>query len=290
MPVFLLIGLLALYPAAAAAVDLLRQGEQAMQEGDRATARRLFQQAADAGDPVGAFGLGVLHFQAGGDDELQASVRWFRVAAEQGHAPAQFNLGNAYLNGQGVSRDLEAAERWWRKAAHAGMPEARFNLGTLLLSGGGSGERREQAIAWTRAAAEQGFPQAHQRLEQLGEPSDYRDIKPDPAREPARSEARIMTLDPNGVTIQLFSGRLPESVERFMAESGLTGHSLPFRFLRDGEQWTAVVHGWYPNPQQARAAVERLKDGFKGPEPWVRPVKGVQEAIREMRRKVRFDD
>jgi TPR repeat protein len=33
------------------------------------------------------------------------AVKWFRKAAEQGNAMAQYNLGIAYANGQGVSRD-----------------------------------------------------------------------------------------------------------------------------------------------------------------------------------------
>ena len=33
------------------------------------------------------------------------ALRWFRLAAEQGDADAQFNLGVMYENGRGVTRD-----------------------------------------------------------------------------------------------------------------------------------------------------------------------------------------
>ena len=52
-------------------------------------------------------------------DEYEA-VKWFRKAAEQGDATAQFNLGIMYYNGQGVTQDDSEAVRWLRKAAEQG--------------------------------------------------------------------------------------------------------------------------------------------------------------------------
>ena len=37
------------------------------------------------------------------EDDAEA-VRWYRLAAEQGHASAQFNLGVMYARGEGVFR------------------------------------------------------------------------------------------------------------------------------------------------------------------------------------------
>ena len=42
-------------------------------------------------------------------DYTQA-VQWFRKAAEQGDAKAQYNLGVAYDNGHGVRQDLALAQ------------------------------------------------------------------------------------------------------------------------------------------------------------------------------------
>jgi TPR repeat protein len=44
-------------------------------------------------------------------------VKWYRRAAEQGVAFAQFNLGVRYANGQGVARDPVQAYRWFGVAA-----------------------------------------------------------------------------------------------------------------------------------------------------------------------------
>ncbi len=54
----------------------------------------------------------------------------FRVWAMQGYANAQYNLGLMYDNGQGVVQDYAEAVRWFRKAAEQGDAKAQFNVGT----------------------------------------------------------------------------------------------------------------------------------------------------------------
>ncbi|MCL2102851.1 MAG: sel1 repeat family protein [Syntrophorhabdaceae bacterium] len=48
------------------------------------------------------------------------AVKWYRLAAEQGNAKAQYNLGAAYVNGHGVAQDYTEAEKWLRLAAEQG--------------------------------------------------------------------------------------------------------------------------------------------------------------------------
>ena len=42
---------------------------------------------------------------------------WYRKAAEQGYADAQFSLGSMYDNGRGVSHDYVIAHMWLSLAA-----------------------------------------------------------------------------------------------------------------------------------------------------------------------------
>ncbi len=49
------------------------------------------------------------------------ALREFRVLAEQGDTNAQYNLGNMYYNGRGVTRDYVRAHMWFNLAA-AGSP------------------------------------------------------------------------------------------------------------------------------------------------------------------------
>ena len=44
--------------------------------------------------------------------DFKEAVRWYRLAADQGHAGAQNNLGAMYNNGLGVPQDFKEAVRW----------------------------------------------------------------------------------------------------------------------------------------------------------------------------------
>ena len=61
------------------------------------------------------------------EDDVEA-VRWYRLAAEQGLALAQYNLGVMYDNGEGVPEDDVEAVRWYRLAAEQGLALAQYNL------------------------------------------------------------------------------------------------------------------------------------------------------------------
>jgi TPR repeat protein len=50
-------------------------------------------------------------------DPEKESVKWYRLAAEQGFAPAQLALGYRYAKGRGVSADQRVAAVWYDKAA-----------------------------------------------------------------------------------------------------------------------------------------------------------------------------
>jgi TPR repeat protein len=63
-------------------------------------------------------------------DEVK-EVKWYRKAAEQNYAPAQYNMGVCYANGQGVAKDEAAAVKCWRMAAEQNVAPAQFRLGLL---------------------------------------------------------------------------------------------------------------------------------------------------------------
>lgn len=52
-------------------------------------------------------------------------MKWYRLAAKQGHVDAQFNLGWMYSKGQGVPQDNKTAVKWWKLAAEQGDAEAQ---------------------------------------------------------------------------------------------------------------------------------------------------------------------
>jgi uncharacterized protein len=66
------------------------------------------------------------------------AVKWYRRAAEQGHARAQHNLGAMYFNGRGVLQDCVEAEKWRRRAAEQGFAEAQMSLAGAYATGEGT--------------------------------------------------------------------------------------------------------------------------------------------------------
>ena len=64
-------------------------------------------------------------------------MKWSRLAAEQGDALTQFNLGFMYDKGYGVAQDDAAALRWYRLAAEQNDAKAQNNLGAMYAEGRG---------------------------------------------------------------------------------------------------------------------------------------------------------
>jgi hypothetical protein len=64
-------------------------------------------------------------------DKAEA-VPWYRWAAEQGYALAQYNLGYMYANGQGIPKDEAEAVRWYRKAVEQDDARATEHIRELL--------------------------------------------------------------------------------------------------------------------------------------------------------------
>jgi len=63
-----------------------------------------------------------------------ADVAAVRANANAGDARAQFNLGYAYYLGRGVPQDDAQAVTWYRQAAEQGHAIAQYNLGVMYAS------------------------------------------------------------------------------------------------------------------------------------------------------------
>ena len=63
------------------------------------------------------FQNGVTAFQSG---DYATALRKFKPLAEQGHAPAQYNLGVLYAFGDGVQKDYVRAHMWGNIAISIG--------------------------------------------------------------------------------------------------------------------------------------------------------------------------
>ena len=81
------------------------------------------------------------------------AARWYHLAAEQGVADAQNNLGILYSGGRGVPQDDAEAARWYHLAAEQGNAQAQFLLGIIYGKGEGVTQNYVQAHMWFNLAA-----------------------------------------------------------------------------------------------------------------------------------------
>ena len=80
------------------------------------------------------------------------AAKWWRKAADQGVAQAQYNLGIYYANGRGVARDPVEAVKWHRKAAEQWNAKALTELGLCYANGRGVAKDEVEAYAYSNLA------------------------------------------------------------------------------------------------------------------------------------------
>lgn len=85
---------------------------------------------------------------------------WYRKAADQGDAQAQYNLGIAYDQGNGVRHDVTEAFHWFLRAAERGHAEAQFNVAISYGQGNGIAENQVEGLKWLILSASGGYSKA----------------------------------------------------------------------------------------------------------------------------------
>jgi TPR repeat protein len=164
---------------------------------DRATALRLFRQAAIQGHAPAQWRLGTIMSPTGdaADYGLQpdsvAALRWLEAAAQQEHGDAMTLVAYAYELGLGTEVSPETAARWWRRLADGGDADAMHRLGTIARNG----QLLPQAAHWFRAAAERGDMLALRYLRELAD-EGVAEAALDDAAELAMLEAAAAAGDP----------------------------------------------------------------------------------------------
>jgi S1-C subfamily serine protease len=84
------------------------------------------------------------------------AAKWWRKAAEQDQATAQYCLGIGYAKGQGVAKDETEAVEWYRKAAEQNHAKAQDSLGRCYFYGHGAPKDYVEACKWVLLAAARG--------------------------------------------------------------------------------------------------------------------------------------
>lgn len=128
---------------------------------------------ARSGDKEAQYWMALLYGDGQLIPQDDAAARdWMLKSAEQGYTPAQEGMGRIYLGRMTKNsyvREYGDADRWFRLAATQGNAEAQFWLGTGYEQGWFGGIDYNEAVKWLRRAADQGYPNAQFCLGQMYE-------------------------------------------------------------------------------------------------------------------------
>lgn len=92
--------------------------------------------------------------------------RWFATAADNGHAEAQYRLGNCYARGQGVTeKNYNIAIKYYQMAANQNNADALFTLGNCYAKGQGVPQDKDKAYSFYQRAAKLGHQGAAKKLQ-----------------------------------------------------------------------------------------------------------------------------
>lgn len=118
--------------------------------------------AADAGQLIAQAYLGgsVYRLGAGAPVDRDKAAHYSLLAADQGLARAQVDLGRDYIFGKGVPTNYNLAVTWLRKAAEQNNPEARLLLARLAIDGAGVPQDLAGGALMVKQAADGGNMEA----------------------------------------------------------------------------------------------------------------------------------
>jgi uncharacterized protein len=131
---------------------------------DEVQAQKLFERAANAGNPRGINNLAAL---GGGSSDPVKTRALLSKAAEANSADAQYQLGVMMADGVGGPQDDVAARVLFEKAAAQDHPRALERMGEFTRDGRGGSQDRSAAKAYYERAAALGNEDAKAALKRI---------------------------------------------------------------------------------------------------------------------------
>ncbi len=117
--------------------------------------------AASRGDATAEYDIGNRFYDGQGvTRNYVTALHWYRLAAARGFAAAENGIGYMYYEGQGISQNYPTALSWFRRAANQGDAVAEYNVGSTYDNGTGVRRDYKTALRWFRLAADQGLDTA----------------------------------------------------------------------------------------------------------------------------------
>jgi TPR repeat protein len=140
---------------------------------DEAQARKLFERAAEAGNPRGVTNLAAL--SGGGASSDPARARELLAKSAETNAEAQYQLGLMMADGTGGAKDDAGARAMFEKAAAQNHPGALERMGAFAQEGRGGPKDSSAAKAYYERAAALGDEDAKRALKRIECPYAIKD-------------------------------------------------------------------------------------------------------------------
>jgi len=142
---------------------------QAWDKRDYPRARILFTRSAKIGNAEACYNLAVIYQKGYGVRRSQANaIRWFKIAAQRGHAAAQYTLARfVFAKRRKSARDMRNAKHWLTSAARQNHSPSMYWLGTMYTMGQGVRTSHKQAAHWYLQAAQSGYGTAQLHMARI---------------------------------------------------------------------------------------------------------------------------
>ncbi len=127
-----------------------------------------FEKSSELGYPPAQATIGTLYLKGLPnllERNYQKGITLISKAVNQKSLTARYNLGMAYFNGDGVSKDPIKAAQWLEVAVRQNFSEAQYTLGLMLVEGNGVKKNTNRGLELLRQASGQGHQLAKNYLE-----------------------------------------------------------------------------------------------------------------------------
>ena len=152
---------------------IMRRADEEFERKNYATAKKLYKQEADNGNPAAMYKMGVIYDQGLGEwfADKSRAFRYYRMAADQEFPEAIFKVAEFHEHGMGSTpKDEKTALSWYKKGAELNYLPCLVKIGFFYEHGSAGMERnQEAALTCYLRAAQRGSAEAQYRAGRIFE-------------------------------------------------------------------------------------------------------------------------
>ena len=152
---------------------IMRRADEEFERKNYATAKKLYKQEADNGNPAAMYKMGVIYDQGLGEwfADKSRAFRYYRMAADQEFPEAIFKVAEFHEHGMGSTpKDEKTALSWYKRGAELNYLPCLVKIGFFYENGSAGMERnQEAALTCYLRGAQRGSAEAQYRAGRIFE-------------------------------------------------------------------------------------------------------------------------